>query len=73
MNWTLNEYLNYEIKYQDGMVPIDTLNAHILDANPFTELYYDPIRPRKFELSDSAEINQIIKKGELGKYFKRIK
>ena len=73
LNWTMNQYLDYEIKYQTEMVPIDTLEAHILDSNPFTELYYDPRRPRKFELSDSAEINQIIKNGELEKYFKRLK
>jgi len=73
LNWTMNQYLDYEIKYQTDMVPIDTLEAHILDTNPFTELYYDPSRPRKFELSDSAEINRIIKKGELGKYFKQLK
>lgn len=73
LNWTMNQYLDYEIRYQIDGVPIDTLEAHILDANPFTELYYDPNHPRKFELSDSAEINRIIKNGELEKYFKRLK
>ncbi len=73
LNWTMNQFLDYEINHHTGYIPIDTLKKHILDANPFIELYCDPNRPRKFELSDSAEINQIIKKGELGKYFKRIK
>ena len=73
LNWTMNQYLDYEINHHSEYIPIDTLKAHILDANPFTELYYDSHRPRKYEFSDSAEINRIIRNGELGKYFKRLK
>ena len=73
LDWTMNQFLDYEINHHSAYVPIDTLKAHILDANPFIVLYCDPHRPKKYELSDTAEINRIIRNGELGKYFKRLK
>ena len=72
LNLTLKEYLRYEI--ENGHPPTDDeLLINILDDDPFIEYYYDPQRPRRFELSDSAEINQIIKNGELDKYFEHLK
>jgi len=72
LNITFKEYLRYEIN--NGHFPsMDELTNIILDDDPFIEYYHDPKRPRKFELSDSAEINQIIENGELEKYFEKIK
>jgi len=72
LNFTFKEYLRYEIK--NGHHPTnDELLNNILDDDPFIEYYQDPKRPRKFELSDSAEINQIIRNGELEKYFEKMK
>jgi hypothetical protein len=72
LNLTLKEYLRYEIK--NGHPPTDDeLYDNILDDDPFIEYYYDQQKPRRFEMSDTAEINQIIENGELEKYFKRIK
>lgn len=73
LNLTFAEFLKYQIEHNTGSIPVKILKEHILNADPFLELYYDPNRPRKYELSDSAEINQMIRNGELGKYFKRLK
>ncbi len=73
LNLTFAEFLKYQIEHNTGSIPVKILKEHILDADPFMELYYDPNRPRKYELSDSGEINRMIKNGELGKYFKRLK
>jgi hypothetical protein len=47
----------------------DTLEKHILDKDPFIELY----AVNNYDISDTAKLNKIIKKGELEKYFERIK
>ncbi len=71
LSFTFKEYLRYEIK--NGHHPTDEELLNGIIDDPFIEFYYDPQRPRRFELSDTAEINQIIRNGELEKYFKRIK
>jgi len=73
LDWTFKEYLNYELKHNTAYIPLTVLKDHILDKDPFLELYYDPNRPRKYEFSDTALINQMIRKGELDKYFEKIK
>lgn len=73
VDFTFAEYLKFEIE-NDGGIPSDSLLlASILDEDPFIELYYDSNRPRKYEISDTALINQMIIDGELEKYFERIK
>ena len=72
LNLTLNEYLRYEI--ENGHPPTDDeLLNNILDDDPFSEYYYDSNSPRKYELSDTALINQMIRDDELGKYFESLK
>ena len=74
VDFTFKEYLKYEINNPHvGGVPENVLIEHILDDDPFLELYIDPNRPRKYELSDTALINQMIRNGELEKYFEKIK
>ena len=73
LDFTFKEYIKYEINNNRSGVPLEVLSEHILDDNPFLELYFDPNKPRKYEISDSAEINQIIRNGELEKYFEKIK
>ena len=74
VDFTFKEYVIYEINHpEEGGVAENALLEHILDDNPFLELYIDRNKPRKYELSDTAEINQIIRNGELKKYFKRVK
>jgi hypothetical protein len=73
LDFTFKEYLRYQIEHNSSEIPINVLNEHILDADPFLELYIDPNRPRKYELSDSAQINQMIRNYELEKYFEKIK
>jgi len=51
-------------------LPDDTLRKYILDKNPYLE-YYRCITT--FGLEDSVIINEIIRNGEIEKYFERLK
>jgi len=73
LDFTFKEYLDYEIEHNISGIPDKILKEHILDNDPFLELYYDINRPRKYELSDTALINQMIRNNELGKFFEKIK
>jgi len=54
-------------------VPDDTLLKYVIDTDPYLEFYYDGNHPRKYELTDTALINEIIRNGELEKYFVKVK
>lgn len=56
-------------------IPFDTLKKYILDSEPYTEFYRDNSRKfsDRFECVDTAEINNIIKEGEIEKYFTKLK
>ncbi len=73
LDFTFKEYINYEINNNCSGVPLEVLSEHILDADPFFELYLDQNRPRKYEISDTPLINQMIRDNELEKYFEKIK
>jgi len=73
LDFTFKEHLQYEIEHNSSGVPTKLLSEHILDTDPFLELYFDQNRPRKYEISDTAEINQMIRNDELEKYFEKIK
>lgn len=51
-------------------LPDDTLRKYILDKDPFIEIYRCITT---FELEDSVKINEIIRNGDIEKYFKRLK
>jgi hypothetical protein len=68
---TFKEYMRKETKY--GYLPHDTLYKYIIDKDPYTEYYRDNIPDGIFSISDTAAINEIIRKGELQKYFNREK
>lgn len=67
---TFKEYIRKETKY--GYLPHDSLYKYIIDKNPYTEYYRDKIS-EGFSISDTAAINELIRKGELQKYFNREK
>jgi len=74
VDFTFAEYLRYEIENPEvGGMADEVLLDSILDDDPFIELYYDSNSPRKYELSDTAMINQMIRDDELKKYFERLK
>lgn len=75
VDFTFAEYLRYDIEHpgDDGGITRDVLLDNILDDDPFLELFYDSNRPRKYGLSDTSLVNQIIRDGELEKYFDRLK
>jgi hypothetical protein len=70
LSLTFKEYMSKETK--NGYLPHDTLYKYIIDKNPYTEYYRESIS-ESFSISDTAAINELIRKGELEKYFKREK
>lgn len=70
LSLTFKEYMRKETK--NGYLPHDTLYKYIIDKDPYTE-YYRENRSEGFSISDTAAINELIKKGELQKYFNREK
>jgi len=71
LKYTNKEY--YEMELQGFHPSMDEIENSIIDADPFLEFYYDPAYPRVFEMRDTARINEIIKNGEIEKYFKKAK
>lgn len=67
---TFKEYMRKETKY--GYLPHDSIYKYIIDKDPYTE-YYRENRSEGFSISDTAVINELIRKGELQKYFNREK
>lgn len=58
---------------QDGY-PLHVIFKHVIDRNPFLEFYRDENHVFfKGDSADISKVNQLIKNGELGTYFKRIK
>jgi hypothetical protein len=51
----------------------DTIRRHILDADPYIEFYRNRTDVKRFYIVDTLEINEIIKNGEIDKYFERLK
>ncbi len=71
LNYSFEEYYNIR---KLGILPsLNDIQSAIIDDDPFVEFYYDDDRPRIFELKDTMLINEIIKNGEIEKYFKRLK
>ena len=76
LSLTFKEYLLKEIGMGQNLSH-DTLREYILDANPYIEFYSDTSNPKIFLppdiINDTAKINSIIRNGELGKYFERLR
>ncbi len=70
LSLTFKEYLLKEIGLGQNLSH-DTLKKYILDKDPFTEFYSSESKP--YYSIDTAEFNSIIRNGELGKYFERLK
>jgi hypothetical protein len=70
---TFHELLNYYYETGNAYFPLDSVFERVIDTDPYTEFYVDYSRPQNFCLTDTAEINAVIKNGELEKYFKRLK
>ena len=73
LSLTFKEYMRKETKY--GYLPHDSVYKYIIDKNPYTEYYREKISEMSegFSISDTAVINELIRKGELQKYFNREK
>lgn len=68
---THKEAIKYKDRY-NAEFPFDSIEKRIIDKDPFIEFYYDDIL--FFRVPEQIdEINEIIRKGELGKYLKKIK
>lgn len=77
LSLSFKEYYLKELKTEGHTLSKDTLRKYILDTNPYKEYYQETKYPQKYLppniLNDTAEINTIIRNGELEKYFERIK
>jgi hypothetical protein len=68
--------LDVKISEYTQLFNSDTMMNHILDRDPIIEYYqydYPFIRDCKSLAEDTAKLNEWIRKGELGKYLKRLK
>ncbi len=70
LSLTFKEYMKKEAQY--GYLPHDSLYKYIIDKKPYTEYYRSDIS-ESFSISDTAAINELIRKGELQKHFYREK
>jgi hypothetical protein len=51
----------------------DTIKKYIIDKDPYLEYYRNKTEVKRFGISDSIEIKQIILDGEIDKYFEKVK
>jgi hypothetical protein len=76
LDLTFKQHMSLEKIYPGG-VSHGILLDHIIDKNPYSVYYRDTSEPRLFgqtiETVDTIEINQIIKEGNLDKYFEKLK
>jgi len=72
---TFSEIVSYNERYPEiGYFPKDSIFDRVIDTEPFLEYYIDTENTFYHRDSiDIVQINQIIKDGELEKYFKKVK
>lgn len=74
LDMTYKDFIKWCNKYDIGVMLNDTAKAHILDRDPFTEIYMEKTSTyRPFNIDDTVEFNAMILKGNLSTYFDRIK
>lgn len=75
LNITFKEQLYRELSgnHPGAAMPHDTIRKYILDKDPYIEFYRNRTNVKLFSISDSLEIKEILLKGEIDKYFKKIK
>jgi hypothetical protein len=76
LDLTFKQHMRLEKIYPGG-IPPEILIDHILDKNPYSIYYRDTAEPRLFGQTvgtvDTIELNQLIKDGNLGKYFEKLR
>ncbi|TDO03130.1 hypothetical protein DET65_2612 [Sunxiuqinia elliptica] len=71
LSYSIQDYSEMEA---EGSHPsMDEIENNIIDDDPFVEYYYDATSPRTFEMRDTAQINEIIRNGEIEKFFRKLK
>ncbi len=72
---TFKQQLNRELsgEHPGTAMPEDTIRKYILDKDPYIEYYRNKTEVKRFGMSDSIEIKEIVLKGEIDKYFEKIK
>ncbi len=72
LSLTYKEVLLKEIAMNNPGIPLldDTLRKYILDEDPYQEFWRCTTT---LQLSDSVKINEIIRNGEIEKYFEQLK
>lgn len=69
---TWKELWLMEVK-RGSMLSDKELQKYIFEENPFLEFYNETNCPRLFSWEDTVKLNNVIRNGELPKYFKRLK
>jgi hypothetical protein len=72
---TFAEIVSYNEKHpEEGGYPLYDIFKRVIDKNPFLEFYRDENHVFfKGDSADISKVNQLIRDGEMEKYFKRIK
>lgn len=73
ISMTNKDHLVWQIANEIGAIPHDTLRKYILDKAPYIEFYRNRTDVKRLYMEDSLEINEIIKNGEIDKYFEKLK
>jgi hypothetical protein len=73
LSLSYKEYLIKEQTLNTTRLPDDTLKKYILDKDPYKIFYRNKTEVKRFFMSDSLEIIEIIRDGQIDEYFKRIK
>ncbi|MBN2773539.1 MAG: hypothetical protein JXR31_04775, partial [Prolixibacteraceae bacterium] len=71
LSLSFKEYVLKEIEVNHSILQTDSLKKYILDKQPFTEFYRNMTDVKRFTMKDSVEVNEIIKNGQIEKYFKK--
>jgi len=73
LSLSYKEYLKKEQTLNTNSLPDDTLKKYILDKDPYTIFYRNKTEVKRFNISDSLEIMEIISTGQIDEYFERKK
>jgi hypothetical protein len=70
---TFAEFVSYYERNKPHSFPLDSFFERVIDKDPFLEYYLDTARIFDYPDDNIEVVNEIIRNGELEKYFKRVK
>ncbi len=73
LSLSVKKYIEMENTLNTFCLPDDTLKKYIFDKDPYIEFYRNKTDVKRFFLSDSLEIMEIIRNDSIDKYFEKLK